>query len=193
MVSESVMDFLSKIEVLNEVSRLKLLKSGRNDTKARFERRLTVADSEVHYYSVDVQEFLSTGTLVFRFEIRGYELTIELTGLIEYLTKKLKGQVNYKNIRRYLDQAIDKSNIYINCSCPDFRYRFAYAASKKGYKSGTPEDRPSNITNPKLKGSACKHLLKLLNNKRWVRKYITLINLLLKLNPGTLDRLAGKS
>lgn len=180
----------SQIQILNEVKREQILKRSKDNTLPRFDRRMTVSDTEYHYYSVDIGEFLSTGTLLFRFEVRGYDISIELHGLIDYLSKKLKGKVNYKIIRRYLDMAIDKSDIKINCTCPDFRYRFAYTATEKGFKSGTPEVRPSKITNPKLKGAACKHLLRLLNNKRWIRKYITLINLLIRLNPQMLNKSA---
>ena len=181
----------SKIAALNEITRLKLVAKGSKDTPERFKRRLTISDSEVHYYSVDIPEFLKTGTLVFRLQVRDYDVLIRLEGLIKYLKRKLKGKVNYKNIRRYLERAADENNIQVYCSCPDFRYRFAYTATKKGWMAGKPEDRPSNITNPRLRGGVCKHLIKVLNNRRWMRKYITLINLLLKMNPDMLERLKG--
>lgn len=177
---------MSKIEYLSEIKRNNIIKGSSEDTKARYERRLTVSDSEVHYYSVDVEQFLKTGSLFFRLEIRDYELTIQVDGLIEYLNKRLNGKVNYKNVRKFLDMAFDQSDLKVDCTCPDFRYRFAYVATKKRFKANKPEKRPAKIRNPENKGYCCKHLLKVLNNKRWIRKYISLINLLLKLNPETL-------
>lgn len=184
------MDFesKSKITTLNEIKRLLLVARSTKDTPARFERRLTIAESEIHYYSVDIQEFLDTGTLVFRFQVRDYDVNIRLTGLVDYLRKKLKGKVNYDNIRKYLNYAMDHGDVFVSCTCPDFRYRFAYTATKKKFIEGKPETRPSNITNPHLKGGICKHIIKLLNNKSWIRKYTTLINLLLRMNPQLVEK-----
>lgn len=174
---------------LNEVKRAKIIgRSKRDDNFDRFKRRLTIQDGEIRYYSVDIQEFLKTGSLVFRFAVRSYDVSIQVDGLIEYLNKKLKGIVNYNNVRKFLNMAIDRSDIKVDCTCPDFRYRFAYTATQRRFKAGRPETRPSKIRNPKMKGSGCKHIMKLLNNKQWIYKYVTLINLLLKLNPDTLDK-----
>ena len=49
-------------------------------------------------------------------------------------------------------------------------YRFAYAATKFGYKYGKPETRPAKITNPNDYGSMCKHLISMLSNKKWLQQ-----------------------
>ena len=62
-------------------------------------------------------------------------------------------------------------------NCPDFRYRFAYYCTKNQVNSGTPETRPSNITNPDDSlGSACKHVLLILNNNSWIMRVASVIN-----------------
>jgi len=59
----------------------------------------------------------------------------------------------------------------ISCSCPDWKYRQAYYATKQGYNSGQSELRPSNITNPDDKdGAGCKHLMASLGNLDWALK-----------------------
>lgn len=62
-------------------------------------------------------------------------------------------------------------------NCDDFRYRFNYWATRDDINSGTPEFRPSNITNPDNSlGSACKHILLVLNNNAWIIKVASVIN-----------------
>lgn len=175
------------LKTLNEVRRATLLKRSEKQDNARFQRRMTVDDNEYHYYSIDIGEFIETGSLKFRFEVRDYDITLQVDGMLDFLKKKTKRKkVSYATVRQFLSQALDRSNIKVDCTCPDFRYRFAYTATRKGFKANNPEDRPSNITNPKLRGSGCKHILKLLNNKKWIQKYVSLINLVLKLNPETI-------
>ena len=61
-------------------------------------------------------------------------------------------------------------------------YRFAYVASQGGYKYGTQETRPANITNPEGRGSMCKHLASLLTNKIWIVKVAAAVNNYIRLN-----------
>jgi hypothetical protein len=61
--------------------------------------------------------------------------------------------------------AIESSDVKVDCTCPDFKYRLAYYASQNGFKEGELENRPAEITNPNNnKGSCCKHILVALNN-----------------------------
>lgn len=76
---------------------------------------------------------------------------------------------NYHNF--YVDAGV----MLHNC------YRFAYYATKYGYKYGTPETRPPKKTNPKDNlGATCKHLSALLYSKRWLVKLATSLNNLIK-------------
>lgn len=62
-------------------------------------------------------------------------------------------------------------------NCDDFRYRFNYWATRNDINSGTPEFRPSDITNPDNSlGSSCKHVLLVLNNNAWIIKVASVIN-----------------
>ena len=62
-------------------------------------------------------------------------------------------------------------------NCPDYHYRFGYWNTVKDLTSGEPEDRPSNITNPRDDlGSGCKHILLVLNNNSWLMKVASVIN-----------------
>lgn len=62
-------------------------------------------------------------------------------------------------------------------NCPDNRYRFAYFQTINDYRSGEPETRPSDITNPTdNKGAGCKHILLVLSNLNWLLKVCSVIN-----------------
>ena len=68
----------------------------------------------------------------------------------------------------------DQSDIYVHCTCADFKYRFAYVGTKNNYKYGKKEMRPADIRNPRDDiGAFCKHLAAILSNKNWVNKVAT--------------------
>lgn len=77
-----------------------------------------------------------------------------------------------------IKQCLNREDVYIHCSCPDFKYRFAYWSTVNNYNSGEPQ--PSNgkkIRNPNDSlGSGCKHCLLVLNDVGWVIKLASTIN-----------------
>lgn len=177
----------NNFKLLKEDNRKELIKRSRKQNDDRYNRRTTIDDSEIRYGMIDLNKFFSHRHIIsFEIFVRDYTVTIEVPGLIQELKKNVKRQ-NYDLIRKYLTKAFDNNDIYVNCTCPDFWYRYSYTASVRGFKSGKMQQIPSPIRNPNLEGSVCKHLLKLLNNKRWLRKYVTLINLLVKMNPQVLQ------
>ena len=71
----------------------------------------------------------------------------------------------------------NKADVFISCTCSDFKYRFQYYATVNDLNSGTPETRPSDITNPDDSlGSGCKHILLVLNNTSWILRVARVIN-----------------
>ena len=71
--------------------------------------------------------------------------------------------------------SIDGMDILVNCSCADFKYRFAYMATQLGYKYGEPQNERNKYhkTNKENYGALCKHLTALLSNKRWLQQITT--------------------
>ena len=169
---------------LSEITRVELLDKVKVDTKSRFDSRLSITESEIKYYPIDTVQFYNHDKLLFEFKVKDYKVSIEVDGILKYMRDHINDmRINYTNIRKLLSSSLDKSDLKINCTCPDFKYRYAYTATKDGFKEGTDERRPSLITNPDRKGGACKHLVRLLNNKQWIYKYVSLINVLVKLKP----------
>lgn len=86
-------------------------------------------------------------------------------------------------------------NFYVNAGVMLHNcYRFAYWATKYGYKYGKPETRPAKKTNPNDKiGAMCKHLTALLANKKWVVKIASIINDYINEYPDEARRAMGLS
>lgn len=124
-----------------------------------------------------------------------YSTVIDL-GLLESYNHKISKIefVEYKDPIPVYDLTVDKyNNFFVNAgvilhNC----YRFAYWATKYGYKYGKPENRPAKITNPNDKlGAMCKHLTSILSNKKWTVKVASVLNEFIKAYPNEVQELLG--
>lgn len=93
-----------------------------------------------------------------------------------------RGNVNLDTVEKALGKALDEEKyLKVNCTCPDFYYRYSYVAYKNGYKQGLRQPIPAPIRNPHDNiGSFCKHLIMLLKNRAWVRQLAQVVNYLIK-------------
>ena len=135
---------------------------------------------------IDVDEFLNKDIITVKIPVNQYICTIQFTKVIETIAKVVdkqhRGNVNFDAVEKALNQAIDNErDLKVDCTCPDFYYRFSYVSTKNGYKNGKRQTIPAPIRNPKdNKGSFCKHLIMILKNKKWVRKLASVVNYLIK-------------
>ena len=143
---------------LNEATRNQLIAKSKSSEKGkqRFDRRskskvqnTTSAMNKIDMNKLFTEDILTVGVPV-KGETDDYTVTISVSGIIELLRDEVKrsGNVSFREIARATINAFNKEDVYINCSCPDFSYRFGFFASKNDFNSGAPETRPSNITNP---------------------------------------------
>lgn len=160
---------------LDEVTRKELLDKMKMETPERYARRMNYISS-MKPLPMAKDLFLNTGTLTVPMQIGDYIVTIHISGILKEINDEMVAQhkdlpdraLTYKALRN----AVDKSNIYVNCECGDFRYRHAYHATIQDFKYGSPERRPANITNPNNKGSVCKHIaVALVRPSQWL-KYV---------------------
>lgn len=143
-----------------------------------------MANNVRQYNSIDMNKLFKEDILTVNISVKGetddYTVKISFGGFLEILRDLLDDDVNnlnLRNITRALITGFNKDDVYIFCSCPDFHYRFGYWATRNNLTSGEPEDRPSNITNPKDSlGSGCKHILLVLSNNSWLIKVASVIN-----------------
>lgn len=176
---------------LDEVTRAGLLNKSRvaDRTKSygttRYERRKVVHTfgTDAHFNRIDMNAVFRADLLSFIIPVHGetddYEVEVLFDGIATNIQRQVKlnnNKLEYKCIYRAIIDAINKSDIYVGCSCPDFKYRFQYWASKGRYNSMAPQLVPANTTNPNnSKGTGCKHILSVLANLEWAMNLATSI------------------
>lgn len=154
--------------------------------KNRYKRRLksSIAPSIKHFNNIDMDKFFKTDTLDVSVDIRGetniYKVRMSFIGTLDELHKEIKinniEEIDRKMILKALMKAFNRDDVYINCTCPDFKFRFKFWATKKGILIGDPENRPADITNPEdNKGAGCKHILLCLSDSSWLIKIASVI------------------
>ena len=167
------------MSVLHEDKRSELIAKSKSSHKGhqRFNRR---NKSRIHntvkaMNSIDMNKLFKDDILTVNIPVKGetddYVVRITFGGFLEILRDQINasGSLSFREVSRAAIIGFNRDDVYINCTCPDWKYRFAYFATRNQLNSGTPETRPSNITNPDDSlGSACKHVLLVLNNTSWI-------------------------
>ena len=166
---------------LEEVSRNEMLATSKLQTITRYKKSVnykgfTIAD-------IDTTSVFTTNSFRVTCRVGDYWDTVEMENILYWVEmeaeKEPNNQINTKSVTRAIMDAIDGTDIKVDCTCPDFIYRFAYKCSKMGCKYGKQETRPAKITNPNDFGFLCKHQISLLSNKKWLQQSSgTLMNFL---------------
>lgn len=153
--------------------------------KNRYERRLKsrVSHSVKDYNSINMNRLFKDNILDVKVSVQGetndYVVKISFGGFLDNLHRELDRNNNELNLRvvsRALSSSFNSDNVYISCSCFDWKYRMGYFATKNSITSGDPELRPSKITNPNdTKGPGCKHSLLVISNNSWLLKVASVI------------------
>ena len=153
--------------------------------KNRYERRLKskVSHSVKDYNSINMNRLFKDNILDVKVSVQGetsdYVVKISFGGFLDNLHRELdrnNDELNLRVVSRALSSSFNSDNVYISCSCPDWKYRMGYFATKNSITSGDPELRPSKITNPNdTKGPGCKHSLLVISNNSWLLKVASVI------------------
>jgi len=171
---------------LNEITRSQAVSKTRKQSPKRYAKRIYYGVKD--FGKLNVNDLVADDMLVITAPVGDYMCTVAYTGVLDELELILQRQqrpnVNIDTVRSAISNSIDKTDVKVNCTCADFRYRFAYFATKNNYKYGKAETRPSNITNPDDDiGAVCKHLTSLLVSKEWLRKVASIVNKFIKEYP----------
>lgn len=175
-------------QIFYEDSRQQLISKSRNSEKGR--QRLNrrnkskVANTVQQYNSIDMNKLFKDNILTININVNGetndYIVKISFGGFLDILHSELSRNNDLLDLRlivRALVTGFNRDNVYISCTCPDFFYRFGYFCTRNQVNSGPDQKIPSNITNPDDKlGSACKHVLLVLSNTKWLMKVASVIN-----------------
>lgn len=183
--------------ILNEVKRKELLDKSKKAAsyapsnqalgRNRYERRRhsSISKNVSDYSKIDMNSFFKKDILTFSVKVRGetdtYQVKIKLNNILDELKKILnrtEKEVEFKNILEALTRVFLNGDVYLNCTCDDFKYRFDHWSHVDGYASSKLDPGPGKgIANPDNdKGMGCKHVLLVLANKEWVMKLASSIN-----------------
>lgn len=148
--------------------------------KSRWERKKhsSISTSTRDYNQINMNTFFKKDILIFKIPVRGetnnYKVEVKFNGLLKELQdilEKDQREIEWKHVMQAIAQAANKSNMYINCTCPDFVYRFQHWACVGDFASNIKDPGPGQgIVNPNNnKGDGCKHVLLVLSNLAWRR------------------------
>lgn len=160
---------------LNEVTRWEIIRRSQKESPPRFDKKKFYRAKD--FDNVDFQELFENNNFTWSSRVGDYIVTISFEGAFDILQWQLKpwrGKNRWKRITHKilvdaLTKALDREDLYVNCTCPDFIYRFAYWATQSDCKYGAQQNRPPTVRNVKNnKGFVCKHILAVLYGKRWV-------------------------
>lgn len=185
------------LSTLLEANRTSLISQSRNAGiyknrergKNRFERKKysRIANAVKNYNEINMNLLFKQDILQVNIPVVGesdeYIVTIKLEGVVAEMHKNIKNNNNkleYRTIIQALTKVFNTSDVYIKCTCPDAKYRFAHWNIIKNVSVDDSASDPGpgkGIANPNDdKGRGCKHMLLVLANGDWMMKVASVIN-----------------
>ena len=122
---------------LLEKSRNELVSKSKKDPKGlqRYKKRLKshVASSVKEFNRIDMNQFFKDDILTVNIRVRGetdnYLVGVSYGGTLRYLkryTRNSEKPIELRDIIRALISAFNNNDVFVNCTCPDFKYRYGY-------------------------------------------------------------------
>ena len=188
---------LNKYSYLTEANRTSLIAQSRSAGiykntergKNRFDRKKysKIANAVKNYNEIDMNLLFKQDILQVNIPVVGesdeYIVTIKLERVVNEIQKNIKNNNNkleFKTIIQALTKVFNTSDVYIKCTCPDAKYRFAHWNIIKNVSVDDTSKDPGpgkGIANPNDdKGRGCKHMLLVLANGDWMMKVASVIN-----------------
>lgn len=155
--------------------------------KNRFERRTKSKISRYvkQYNDIDMNNFFKNDILTVGIDVNGetnnYVVKMKFSGVLKAIQDMIKANNNtldFRTIFVSLANTFKSGDVYMHCTCPDWKFRFDYWSTVNKYNAGQPQNDPGKgIANPRdSKGGGCKHTLLVLNNLDWLMKIASVIN-----------------
>lgn len=188
---------LAELLKLTEANRTSLIAQSRNAGsyknqergKNRFERKKysKIANAVKSYNQIDMNKLFKQDILQVNIPVVGendeYIVTVKIEGVVAEMQKNIKNNGNkmeFRTIIQALTKVFNTTDVYIKCTCADFKYRFAHWNIVKNVSVDDSSQDPGpgkGITNPNDdKGRGCKHILLVLANGDWMMKVASVIN-----------------
>lgn len=187
---------LTELLKLNEATRTQLVAQSRSagvykDTsrgKNRFDRKRysKIANAVKSYNEINMNDVFKKDIFQVNIPVVGetdeYTVTIKLEGVVAEIQKNIKNNGNkfeYRTVIQALTKVFNTTNVYVKCSCPDAKFRFAHWNIIKNISVDDSSQDPGpgkGIVNPNDdKGRGCKHMLLVLSNGAWMMKAASVI------------------
>ena len=157
--------------------------------KNRFDRKKysQVAKTVKQYNKIDMNRLWKEDILEVSIPVVGehdsYTVSVKMEGVVKEIAaniKNNKNQLEYRTIVQAITKIFNSSNIWVRCTCPDYKYRFAHwnIVNNVSVDDSSSDPGPGRgIVNPKDdKGRGCKHVLLVLANGDWLMKVASVIN-----------------
>ena len=160
---------------LNEITRWEIIRRSQRESPERFEKKLNYKAKD--FDGVNFIDLFESDTFTWKSRVGDYFVTISFEGPFSSLYREVGSwsgknrwkRIDLKTLTKCLSKALDEEDLYIDCTCPDFVYRFAFWATQADAKYGAQQNRLPRVRNVKNnKGYCCKHVLSVLYGKRWV-------------------------
>jgi hypothetical protein len=162
---------------LNEITRWDIIRRSQRESPERFLKKKFYRAKD--FNNVDFEELFTSDSFVWRSRVGDYIVTISFEGAFSDLYQLVRGwsgvnrwkKISLKLLTNCLTKALDEEDLQVDCSCPDFKYRFSYWLSRPDVdgKYGIKQNVAPKVRNVKNnKGYVCKHVLSVLYGKRWV-------------------------
>ena len=182
---------------LDEATRTQLVAQSRNvgqykDTsrgKTRLDRKKysRLANAVKAYNAIDMNSVFKQDILKVNIPVVGetdeYTVTIKIEGVVAEMQKNIKNNGNkmeFRTIIQSLTKVFNTTDVYVKCTCADFKYRFAHHLIVHNMSVDDSSQDPGpgkGIANPNDdKGRGCKHVLLALSNGEWMMKVASVIN-----------------
>ena len=157
--------------------------------KNRFDRKKysSVGKTVKQYNKIDMNRLWKEDILEVSIPVVGehdsYTVSIKMEGVVKEIANNIKNnknQLEYRTIIQALTKVFNSSNIWVKCTCPDYKYRFAHwnIINNVSIDDTSKDPGPGKgIANPNDdKGRGCKHILLVLANGDWLMKVASVIN-----------------
>jgi hypothetical protein len=145
-----------------------------------------IANAVKNYNEIDMNKVFKQDILQVNIPVVGdsdeYTVTIKIEGVIAEIQKNIKNNDNkfeFRTIIQALTKVFNTTDVYVKCTCPDFKYRFAHWNILKNVSVDDSASDPGpgkGVANPNDdKGRGCKHILLVLANGAWMMKVASVI------------------
>lgn len=157
--------------------------------KNRFERKKhsQIAKTVKQYNKIDMNKLFKEDILEIAVPVTGetdsYTVSIRMEGVVAEIARNIKNNKNkleFRTIVQSLTKVFNSANIFVKCTCPDYKYRFAHwnIVNRVSVDDTSKDPGPGKgIRNPNDSlGRGCKHVLLCLANGDWIMKVASVIN-----------------